>query len=367
MDAVDATKVIAVVFTPLQALNLVEYSRRFGRQIDVVMVGVFSSGIEPHIRTQIETTLSTFNPREVIYHESELRTNGPMGARRLIASAAGAFQAHLTAGPYEFVVGEYRSHFAWAVLHSLKSLVQRVIVVDDGSATLRIDRRRRSALRSPDARRQKLAVLMLLAMGIRAAVPSTGLTFFTTYAIDDHIASGDAIVRNDYQTLSAELRNLPPDDDSVYVIGGPHWGSMPRAWQAGEVEKADLELALELSRFAAEYTGMEVLYMAHRRESAEKLDAIRKEFRVVTPTVPFEIYPRVLGKRPRAIVGYYSSVIITAAELLGDSVDIIALQIPREFTDVSWRPFIDEVYRYFLNDLEPLVQVVDRPKAFPVG
>ncbi|MGE3659640.1 MAG: hypothetical protein AB7G47_23080 [Mycolicibacterium sp.] len=361
MDTVDATKVIAVVFTPLQSLNLVEYCRRFGRQVDVVMVGVFSSGLEPHIRTQIEAALSVLSPREIIYHESELRSNGPVGARRLIMSAAAALRSNLTTSRYEFVVGEYRSHFAWAVQTSLKSLVQRVIVVDDGSATLRIDRRGSSLLRSPEVRRQKLAVLTLLAMGIRAAVPSTGLTFFTAYAINDRLARGDAIVRNDYRNLSAELRSLPPDDDSVYVIGGPHWGSMPRAWEEGEIHKVDLELALELSRFAAEYTGKEVIYMAHRRESAEKLDGIRKEFKVATPTVPFEIYPRVVGKRPRAIVGYYSSVIVTAAELLGDSVDIIALQIPRDRMDVSWHPFIDEVYQYFLTELRGSVRVVDPP------
>jgi hypothetical protein len=188
------------------------------------------------------------------------------------------------------------------------------------------------------------------------------LTFFTTYILDDHVAASDTIVRNDYRTLSAELRKLPPDEKRVYVIGTPHR-------EAGVVRKDvdDVELALDLIRFAAESTGKEPVYMAHRRERDDKLDALRKEVRVVTPDVPFEIYPLALGKRPRTIVGYCSSLFVTAAELLGDSVEIIALQIPRHCVNDSSLSFVDGIYQYYRTELATAIRVVDRLLSPPGG
>ena len=355
-DAVDPAKIIAFVFSPLQALNLVEYSRRFGRQVDVVVVG-HSSVLEPSSRSQIEAVLSLINPREILYNEWLLRPTRPISARRAVTTAAALLGKHLSVGPYEFVVGEYRSAFSWAVIQRLSGLAESVVVVDDGTATLRVDRRS-SVLKSPKVRRQKLKALLFLGMGIRGVVPSAGLTFFTSYCLDDRVADGDVIVRNDYRVLSAELRDLPPDDEYVYVIGGPHL-------EVGEVDHGDVELALELTRFAAEYTGKQVVYVAHRRERGEKLDALRKEVTVVTPNVPFEIYPRAIGKRPRSIVGYYSSLFVTAAELLGDTVEIIALQIPRDRINASWLPFVDDIYQYYRTDLSAAVCIVERPNSYP--
>jgi len=237
-DAADAPKIVAFIFSPLQALNLVEYCERFNRQVDVVVVGGVSA-LEPGSRKQIDAVLALAKPREILYHEWTLRATRPIGARRAVASAAAKLRAHLTAGPREFVVGEYRSGFSWAVLHGLKVLPRCIVVVDDGAATVRIDRRN-SFLKSQRVRRQKLKALTFLAMGIRGAVSSSGLTFFTTYRIDDYLADNDTIVYNDYRTLAAELRTLPPDDATVYVIGTP-------LLEAGVVDKGELERMIAMA------------------------------------------------------------------------------------------------------------------------
>lgn len=360
-DAVETVRLVAFIFSPLQALNLIEYSQRFGRPVDVVVVGGVSA-LEPTSRTQIETVLSAANPREIIYRQWGLSPGRPVGARRAVASAAASLRARLLPGPYEFVVGEYRGAFSWAVLRRLGELVRAVIVVDDGTATLRIDRRH-SVLRSKKVFLQKCKKLVFLTMGVRGAVPGPGLTFFTTYAIDDRVASNDRVVHNDYRMLSGELRRLPPDNESVYVIGGsPHL-------HEGEIdaENVELALALDLIRFAAAFTGKNVVYIAHRREQADKLDALRMEVTIVQPSVPFEVYPRVVEKRPRWIVGYYSSLFVTAAKLFGDSVEITALQIPLDRIDSSWHPFIDEIYDYYRTELQDAVRIVDWPPTFSGG
>lgn len=342
---------VAFVYSPLQALNLFEYCRRFDRQVDVVVVGGVEA-LEPSSRTQLDEVLSLVRPRVILYREWGYWSHWPKGARRALADGLSALLAHLSDRPYEFVVGEYRSAYSWAVLHRLKGLARKVVVIDDGTAMLRIDRRR-SPLRSRKALRQKAKSLLFLAYGIPGVVPRPGVTFFTTYAIDDRVAVGDMIVRNDYRTLSAELRALPPDDDFVYVIGTPHR-------EVGVVDEGDVDLALELARFAAEVTGKKVVYVAHRREGARKLDVLRNEFTVVMPNVPFEIYPRVIGKRPRVVVGYYSSLFVTIADLLGDAVEVLALEIPRERINDSWLSFVDSVYRYYRAELGSAVRVVER-------
>ena len=348
-DAAEAG-LVAIIFSPLQALNLVEYSERFGHKVDVVVVGGVRT-LEPASRTQIDGVLSFAAPRKIIYREWHIGPNRPRGARKAVVSAAAELRALLGRGPYEFVIGEYRSAFSWAVVHHLKDLVRNVVVVDDGTAMLRIDRRG-SVYQSAKARRQKLKSLVFRLMGVRGVIPAPGVTFFTTYAIDERVAPGDAVVRHEYQGLSAELRALPPDEECVYVVGGPHL-------EAGEVDRGDIELALELTRFAAHHTGKKVVYMAHRRERSEKLEHLSKEVTVVTPEVPFELYPRVVGKRPKTIVGYYSSVFVTAAQLLGDSVEIVSLEIPRDRINESWHPFVDEVYRYYRTELKSAVRIID--------
>lgn len=342
---------VAFIQSPLQALNLVEYSQRFGRKVDVVLVADIPA-VGPTSRTRIEAVLSLVSPRQVIYHDTRLWPQR-RPTRRVLASAEATLRAHLSDSTYEVVVGEFRSTFAWAVLHRLKDLVGNIVVLDDGTAMLRICRHR-SIPQSREQWRQQCIRLLLFACGIRNPVPRNGLTFFTAYALEDRVAVGDTVVRNDYRTLRAELQALPPDDRSVYVIGMPHR-------EAGVVNDNDVELALALTRFAAESTGKEVVYMAHHRERPDKLDALRKEVRVVTQNVPFEIYPRVLGMRPRTVVSYYSSLFVTLAELFGDSVEMIAMEIPREVVNDSWRPFVDSVYRYFRTELESLVCVVDQP------
>lgn len=354
MGALNPVNLVAFIESPLQALNLLEYSQRFSRPVAVVVVADRPS-LGSSNRAQIEAVLALTQPRQIIVHESRLWPQKPRVSKRALDTAVAALRPHLSDGPYEFVVGEFRSTFVWGVLQRLNGSTRDVVVLDDGTAMLRISRRR-ALPRTSEQWRQQLKRFMFSASGTPVGAPRDGLNFFTAYPLEDRVAIGDTVVHNDYRTLSAELRALPPDDTSVYVIGTPHR-------EAGVVDEGDVELALELTRFAAASTGKDVVYMAHRRESAEKLDILREGVTVVTPPVPFEIYPRVVGKRPRMIVGYYSSLFATVAELLGDTVEITALEIPRDRLNDSWLSFVDDVYRYYRTELESVVRIVDSPTA----
>lgn len=349
--------VVAVVSSPLQALNLVEYCWRFDRVVDLVVVGCETAALEPASRLQIDSVLGLISPHAVIFRNWHIRLSEPFGAKKTVAAEADAIRALVNGVDYEFVVGEYRSAFCWAVLHRLGSLASTVVVVDDGTATLRMDRRR--SLRSSKVRRQMLKSLVHLAIGIPGVIPSSGITFFSAYPLDARIADGDVVVPNDYRSLRQKLSCLPVDEEHVFVIGGPYL-------ENGEVDAGDVELALDLARFAAEHTGKEVIYVAHRRERAEKLDDLRRTIKVVTPTVPFELYPLVHGKRTQVLVGYYSSLFVTAAKLYGSSIQIIALQIPRSRINASVLPFVDTVYQYYRTELPTVVEIAES-SATPRG
>lgn len=352
----EPVKLVAIVDSPLQALNLLEFSQRYGREVVVVVVGD-RADLAPNNRRQIEAVLSYVNPQHILYHEGRLWPKNPRRSRQSLLSAVSALHEVMPAGPLEFLVGEYRSAFTWAVLSRVRRKGQRVVVLDDGTSMLRIDRTKWMP-RSREEWLRQVKRYLYMAFGIRGVLPQTRLAFFTVYAISERIAAGDTIIRNDYQTLSAELRALPPDNDSVYVIGTPHR-------EAGVVDRADVEIAVDLGRFAAELTGKNVIYMAHRRERLEKLEALRTEFTVVTPDVPFEIFPRQIGKRPLYIVGYYSSLFVTVADLLKESVEIYALQLPREYVNDSWLEFVNNVYHYYLTELDSTVHVVERSTPPP--
>ncbi len=350
-SSVSSVNLVAFIGSPLQALNLLEYKQRFALDVQLVVLEA-SAELEDCSRTQIEGVLSLVNPKKVIYVERGLEMRKLHAAHRALACGIRAIRSNLPDQPCRYIVGDYRSVFSWAVVRRLGVPPASVIVVDDGTATLRIDRQH-SFPRSRDNLRLSLKRLIFSAARIPCPIPSAGLTFFTTYDLNDNVAPSDKVIRNDYRTLSAELRELRPDDTTVYVIGGDVSGP-PALKPSLEVE---IELALELVRFASNLTGKTVVYMAHRRERAEKLDVLRQEVCVVTPTVPFEIHPLVIGRRPRTIVGYYSSVFVTASELLGSSVQLIAVRIPRDRVIESWRPFVDEVYTYYRNELADLVEI----------
>lgn len=351
-DSTNDTKLVAIIFSPLQALNLLEYSNRFRAQIDLVVVGGASS-LEPVSRAQIENVLEQAPPREVFYHEGGICPTRPIRAHRSISSTARKIRASLTSGPHCFLVGEYRSAFSWAVIHSLSDLSDRIIVVDDGTAMLRIDRRS-SVFRSSKVRKQKLKELVFRTIGIPGTVPRSGLTFFTNFPISQTVAQHDVIIRNDYRFLAASQRQLPPDEEFVYVIGNP-------LLEVGVVDSGDLELALRLIDYASTLAGRKVIYLAHRRERLEKLNYLNRAATVVIPSVPFELYAATVGKRPSVLVGYQSSLFTTAAQIFGDAIEIISVQLPRDQIGENWRRFIDGVYEYYRTSFPTSISINSLP------
>lgn len=303
---------------------------------------------------QTAAVIDLVSPERVLTHASRIHLRHPWKSRRDVKLLASELNALLPGGPIEVVVGEFRSPFAWAVVRKLQIPSESRIVIDDGTAMLRINRRMgvpysRTELRAW-LRRFTFGFIYRL-IGLTATPPATGLTFFSAYDIGDRIHPGDRLVTNDYQVQRTMLRALPPDVENVYLIGTPHL-------EAGVVTGGDIELALDLIAQAKAQTGLRVVYMPHRRERAEKLDAIRAHCDVLVPDVPFELFPLRQGARPAHVVGYYSSLFVTLSILLGDAVRITAVDIPRANVYGSWQRFLDDVYAEYRTSHAATITVV---------
>ncbi len=325
--------------SPLQALNLLEYSQRSDGEVSVVLTADREAEA-PGNHEQILAVLEYAGAGHVIRHPCRLDATRPWTSRREVSRLAKELNALIPPDPVVLVVGEFRSPFAWALARKLRIPRTSRVVVDDGTAMLRIDRsaglipRNRVGLRRSLRRLVFGFAFRLIGM---PATPPRSLTFFSAYDIRDRISAKDRLLANDYRCQRDALRSLPPDRERVYVIGTPHL-------EAGVVAHGDVELALALVAQAEDLTGLRAVYMPHRRERDEKLERIRARCDVLVPDVPFELFPLRTGVRPTQVVGYYSSLFVTLSSLLADLVRITAVDLPRGTVSPSWLGFVDEVY-----------------------
>lgn len=337
----------AILESPLQALNSVEYARRFGKQLDLVLVAD-RPGLATSNRDQIVAILELAGVGHIFFASGRIDPRRPFQARATVARAERVVQEHFHACDFEVLIGEYRAAFGWALARRLDSWgsdekPRPIVVVDDGSAVLNINRR--SAMPQPVVRTLTKRALLGLG-GLRGDPPTRSITFFSAFDIGNNLSPSDRLVHNDLRSLRDVTLALPPDVSKVYVVGSP-------LREAGVVQGDDVDLALNLCAIASSWSQREVIYVAHRRESNQKLEALRKEVEVMTPSVPFELMPQVVGVRPTLIFGYYSSVFTTMSLILGVNVTVVSAPLPKGVVARHMAARVANVYSTYRHDSRP--------------
>ena len=126
---------VALIFTPLQAINLLEYAETTGNAPELILVGKSTNLLN---RRGIAEVLEGVDATVV---EIEVYSGVPLPDARQDASLAEVlFQLRAVKRPIRMVFGEYRSTLVWRLVRLLDLPGKRVIFVDDGAATLSIDR-----------------------------------------------------------------------------------------------------------------------------------------------------------------------------------------------------------------------------------
>lgn len=327
------------VRSPLQVLNLAEYCAATGVTPDLVIV---------------DHCLNEQNI-EQMYRVLELVLPGvPTFAQRLTGGwktpdwSTTVMFPELTQAllPYlpmrRFVFGEYNAVVLWQLVNELGLQGPDVVLVDDGTATMGIDRPRELAARAGEPATDGLD---------HRPVPQ--MTFFTTFADQVRAAAGDIVIPNKRALLRERFREVALDDSMVFVVGSP-------LLEAGVVTSGDLELAVELveeaRRWCPEAT---VGYVAHRWERPEKLEVVRSMCEVLIFDLPFELVAAQIGTCPSRFVGNVSTLLGNLADLTEERVAIRSFRLPTPLVAEDRRVGVDIVTETAARQYSRSISVLD--------
>lgn len=248
-------------------------------------------------------------------------------------------------------VGNYESP---AMLHVANVLrPRRVVILDDGTQSVRIGHERRAglairALRQPGRR----AVYRLLGLDI---APYLSLVFFSAYDIQP--GADDDLVPCTYDHLRSRLCRHDVSDHAVF-LGNP------------VVEDGDMTIetyVTHLRQVVASLGPHPVVYRSHRREQTSKLERLARDVGVPIhePDDVIEVDLLSGAERASIIASFYSSALLTCGRLLQEPARVVCFRLPERAIVESRRHLVDAVYAAITAD--PYVLVRDLPASTGAG
>jgi hypothetical protein len=218
-----------------------------------------------------------------------------------------------------------------------------VIVLDDGSATLDINRHRNGQEGTfLDRRPSRLERLKretkrrLMGLDYR---PLDRIEHFTIYDITpDERAS---VRRNEYLWLRAKLQRQSVSDN-VYFIGSAvlEYGLMkPEIYYEHISQVCDM------------FGARKLVYVPHRREDPLSVDEIATKLRlpVVRFNAPIELALAWSDELPRELVGFVSTALDTCRVIFAGKMGTKIIQLPLQKWNQSCRKTLSAYYEYHLS------------------
>ena len=318
-------KYLAYIESPLQAFNLMEYAGFHKIEIDIVIINKKTS-VSKKNHTQILSVIKNIKINRLIEIDIEAGKKNIVKIRQLVNSYLPRIGEL-----YSLICGEYRSMIFWYVCGRFSN--RNVIMLDDGTATLRINRKSRTA-------KNTLRNYVYRMLGFTDGFIEP-ISFFSVYDIRAVISIKDTLIPHRYYYFKEKMESFPAGDNVVYVIGSPFL-------EAGVVNDDDIRTTLNMiDRLKCKYP--KIIYISHRRERDEKLIAINNHVPVESLDYPFELLPLVLGKKIKAIAGFYSSLFDNMHIICGDDLDIECFYLPQSSINPSWCSFVSDVYKNYLS------------------
>src|SRR5215831_9233540 len=283
-------------------------------QRDIVPQGPFQRSLKHHPHPRVRGYFATYGLRVLAQRI------------RAIARSLGPVQ-NVFIGNYWI---DYMRHVANVIDH------RKLILLDDGTATLLINDRRREGRPLDNYshwRRARVRVVNLLA-GIRAA-QAQSVTFFTIY--DLVTKKEDRVVKHNYSYLRSLAGAVPPSNE-VFFLG-----------QTLVDEGLSRERYMDYLRKIIQYFKSDkIVYVAHKLEPQDKLAYIRDEMGlpVVRFGVPIEFQMTVKRARPKLLASFCSSALENCRIIFGDKMNIKSFYL--DPGDCPLNPeFIKNLYAYY--------------------
>ncbi|MGK8843753.1 hypothetical protein ACRS8K_10320 [Serratia marcescens] len=265
------SKYIAYIESPLQAFNLIEYLDAKNIVLDLLIVNKRSANSALN-HGQIVYLLNMIKHRSLETIDVEGKLGNAFDIKRQLKSVTSVVSAKETV---TLIAGEYRARVFWILAHKYS---RRNVVLDDGTATLRIKRYNNLTARGV------VKSVFLKSLGMTNNEREK-ITFFSVYDIEGNVSKRDVVVKHSYQNFKAKLASLPDGKNRVFIIGTP-------LYEAGVTSVDDIDLTLRMiNDLKSNQMGAELVYIPHRREREEKIDEIRKSVEVVGWIFPLRFIP----------------------------------------------------------------------------
>ncbi|KQH83646.1 hypothetical protein AMR76_21800 [Vibrio furnissii] len=326
--------IFAFVESPLQALNVVEYLNRNGDNSEECRFIIFSNSLLSDINLkQIEFVLNEFNYKDRVVVDVNSGLKDLIKKRKKLKTLSKILSQNSC---QQCIIGEYRSLSSVAFVNKINP--DKVVVVDDGNASLRIDRQ---SSKYSIIGTVKEIIALFFNLKIKRL---NKVEFFSVYDIESSLSKEDSYIKNNYNFISSRL-SCYPKSEKEFIIGSP--------LQSARVVDNDLPLSLNLIDRVIEVSGSSkdnLVYISHRREQKNKLEAIEKYgVRVLSLSYPFEIYAMVNKEHASKIHGFYSSLFINMLNF-NENVNITSYEIDLKDVNSSYREFVSKVYKSY-NDV----------------
>jgi len=301
----------------LQLIKLMHATDEWGVAIDINDISLFSS--DPFVKKNsfLSFLLSKINFLKTSFFY----------VRRL-----NRVSKYLKSSDYVFVgyTGYiYMTHFINIMPHN------KLVFLDDGNGTYRhADKRRLGGVKlSGVGPGKKLKIFgKRVFQGVKVKEPGAAC-FFSAYNVFP--GDKDQVVKNNFSYIRGRIESLPVLEE-VYFIGSP----------LSEVGFISLDNYLSsLKRIKKYFEYKKIVYIAHRRESPDKLKILECELglKVVLFDYPIEYQLAYIGPRPNILASFFSAALDSCSLIFEDKMKIISFRL--ENVETRYQSTVDKYYK----------------------
>lgn len=360
------TRNIFLVKSPLQLLNAIEAKNYYNIKDDecvLVILGDSKSYSQlinlasisnqwEHIVMLSSVSLMFFDPWQTTAIDTKNTNKSIMRStfftiRRLNRMAKNIGTViRIFIGDYNYL---YMRHFINLVPHS------ETVLLDDGTATMEVGRRRLSNIDENEIPNIEKAVKIYakrIMLGLNDKDPKR-LTFFSAYDIETR--NNDKVIKNSFRYLKSASKSMTKDN-SVYFLGSP-------LIETGVVSQKDY--IAQLSLIKEYYINKEVIYISHRREDKENLNFIRRDLniKICSFDYPIEYQISILGPVPSVVSSFVSSALENIRLIMDDELSVVSFKlIDGTYEKKDRMNAVYDYYREHVNDSFNLI-ILDEIKS----
>lgn len=237
-------------------------------------------------------------------------------------------------------IGEYRSWVLRSFLYNLDA--NNYYLLDDGAASLTVYNQYVKEKRQPVLQPSKLDTILLglyKLMGLHTH-GSVNLLFFTSFDIYT-----ENCVKNDFSYIKKRMSEQTILQNTTYFFGAP--------LSEGNIISESHELAYiqEIINYHAAI-GRDLVYVPHRRESAQKKEKIRALNNIAMSTFEFPAEIEFIFRKelPDTIASFYSTVLQTLPKIYSFR-EVTAFEIPLQTIAKKSQQSIDFVYNEYRKSI----------------